>query len=73
MLLFIKGPQKRDGVKRKRNLVAVLLVIAFTFLSSSFVIRAGIVQTFFGNLAYAYRDYGVVYCFVNTWLNTGIS
>lgn len=73
VLLFIKGPQKRDGVKRKRNLVAVLLVIAFTFLSSSFVIRAGIVQTFFGNIAYAYRDYGVVYCFVNTWLNTGIS
>ena len=73
VLLFIKGPQKRGGVKRKRNLVAVLLVIAFTFLSSSFVIRAGIVQTFFGNLAYAYRDYGVVYCFVNTWLNTGIS
>lgn len=73
VLLFIKGPQKRDGVKRKRNLVAVLLVIAFTFLSSSFVIRASIVQTFFGNLAYAYRDYGVVYCFVNTWLNTGIS
>lgn len=73
VLLFIKGPQKRDGVKRKRNLVAVLLVVAFTFLSSSFVIRAGIVQTFFGNLAYAYRDYGVVYCFVNTWLNTGIS
>ena len=73
VLLFIKGPQKRDGVKRKRNLVAVLLIIAFTFLSSSFVIRAGIVQTFFGNLAYAYRDYGVVYCFVNTWLNTGIS
>ena len=73
VLLFIKGPKKKDGVKRKRNLVAVLLVIAFTFLSSSFVIRAGIVQTFFGNLAYAYRDYGVVYCFVNTWLNTGIS
>ena len=21
----------------------------------------------------SYRDYGVVYCFVNTWLNTGIS
>lgn len=73
VLLFIKGPQKRDGVKRKRNLVAVILVIAFTFLSSSFVIKTGIVQTFFGNLAYAYRDYGVVYCFVNTWLNTGIS
>ena len=24
VLLFIKGPQKRDGVKRKRNRVAVI-------------------------------------------------
>ena len=73
VLLFIKGPQKKGKVKRKRNLVAVVLVLVFTLLSSSFVIKAGIVKTFFGNLAYAYRDYGVVYCFVNTWLNTGIS
>lgn len=29
-------------------------------------------HTFFGNLAYAYADYGVPYCFINTWLNTGI-
>ncbi len=73
VLLFIKGPQKKDKVKRKRNLAGVVLVISFTFLSTTLVIRAGIVETFFGNLAYAYRDYGVVYCFTNTWLNTGIS
>ena len=73
VLLFIKGPQKKDKVKRKRNLVGVILVVGFTFLSTSFVIKTGIVETFFGNLAYAYRDYGVVYCFTNTWLNTGIS
>ena len=63
VLLFIKGPQKKDKVKRKRNLAGVVLVISFTFLSTTLVIRAGIVETFFGNLAYAYRDYGVVYCF----------
>ena len=73
VLLFIKGPQKKDKVKRKRNLAGVVLVIGFTFLSTSFVVKTGIVETFFGNLAYAYRDYGVVYCFTNTWLNTGIS
>ena len=44
-----------------------------TFGMTSFMINTGRVETFFGNLAYAYRDYGVVYCFVNTWLNTGIS
>ena len=72
VLLFIKGPQKKDKLHRKRNVVAVCLVFLFTFLSSSLAISAGVVETFFGNLAYAYRDYGVVYCFTNTWLNTGI-
>jgi hypothetical protein len=31
------------------------------------------VSIYFGNLNYAYRDYGFPYCFTNTWLNTGIS
>ena len=72
VLLFVKGPKKKDKLHRKRNAVAVCLVFLFTFLSSSLAISTGVVETFFGNLAYAYRDYGVVYCFTNTWLNTGI-
>ena len=73
VVLFIKGPQKKDRVKWKRNLVGVLLAALFTFFSTSFMVKTNLVETFFGNLAYAYRDYGVVYCFTNTWLNTGIS
>ena len=73
VLLFIKGPQKKDVKKRKRNLLGVILVIAMTFGSTSFMVNMGLVETFFGNLAYAYRDYGVPYCFINTWMNTGIS
>ena len=69
--LFIKGPQKKD-LKRARNLAGVILVALITFYSSSFAVKTGLVETFFGNLAYAYRDYGVVYGFTNTWLNTGI-
>ncbi len=73
VLLFIKGPQKKNDVKRKRNLAAVIMVAVFTMISTTVAVNAGVVETFFGNLAYAYRDYGVVYCFTNTWLNTGIS
>ena len=73
VLLFIKGPQKKNGVKRKRNLAAVIMVAVFSMISTTVAVNTGIVETFFGNLAYAYRDYGVVYCFTNTWLNTGIS
>lgn len=73
VLLFIKGPKKKGEVKRKRNIIGVVLVIAMTFAVTTGMIKTEKVETFFGNLAYAYRDYGVVYCFVNTWLNTGIS
>ncbi len=73
VLLFIKGPKKKDEVKWKRNLIAIALVIAATFGATSIMIKTEKIETFFGNLAYAYRDYGVVYCFTNTWLNTGIS
>lgn len=73
VLLFIKGPKKKERVKWKRNLIGVLLVLAVTFGATSIMIKTGKIETFFGNLAYAYRNYGVVYCFTNTWLNTGIS
>ena len=73
VLLFIKGPKKHDRVKWKRNLIAVVLVIVSTFGATSVMINTHKVETFFGNLAYAYKDYGVAYCFINTWLNTGIS
>lgn len=73
VLLFIKGPKKKERVKWKRNLIGVGLVLALTFGATSVMIKTEKIETFFGNLAYAYRDYGVVYCFTNTWLNTGIS
>ena len=73
VLLFLKAPKKKGLLKWKRNLVVVILMIAMCFGATSFMVKIGKVETFFGNLAYAYRDYGVVYCFINTWLNTGIS
>lgn len=73
VLLFVKGPRKRGVIKRKRNLVVTILVMCLTFGVTSFMTNVGMVDTFFGNLAYVYRDNGVVYSFINTWLNTGIS
>ncbi len=73
VLLFVKGPRKKGVIKRKRNLIVTILVIAMTFGATSFMIKIGKLDTFFGNLAYAYRDNGVAYSFINTWLNTGIS
>lgn len=72
VFLFLKGPRKKGELKWKRNLIVFALVVASTFGATAGLIQANVLETFFGNLAYAYRDYGVPYCFINTWLNTGI-
>ena len=73
IILWIKAPKKKDKVNWKRNVTAAALVIALTFGATFGLIQVGKLSTFFGSLPYAYNDYGVPYCFINTWLNTGIS
>lgn len=72
IFLFIKGPKVKDKISIKKNIVVIILVIAATFGSTYGLIKINVLNTFFGNLAYAYEDYGVPYCFINTWLNQGI-
>ncbi len=70
VLLWLKSP------KRERRLGTAILkfasFVALTAVVTGSLVHQGTLATFFGNLAYAYRDYGVAYCFTNTWLNTGI-
>lgn len=73
ILLWIKAPKKKGKVNHKRNLTVAFLVVALTFGASFGLVQAHVLSTFFGNLGYAYSDYGVPYCFLNTWLNTGIN
>lgn len=73
VLLWLKAPKKKDKVNYKVNAVAVLCVIAAVFGISGLAIKFNVVDTYFPNLAYAYRDNGVPYCFINTWVNIGVS
>lgn len=73
VLLWLKAPKKKDKVNYKVNAVAVLCVIAAVFGISGLAIKFNVVDTYFPNLAYAYRDNGVPYCFINTWMNIGVS
>jgi len=71
MLYRILGPMEKKVDYRKSAITFVLIVLV-TIGSISGGMRIGVLDTFFGNLAYAYRDNGVPYSFLITWLKTGI-
>ncbi len=72
VFLFIKGPKKKEPINYRRNVAGFFLMCIIAGAATMGAINSGIVSTFFGNLAYAYRDYGIPYCFISTWVNTGI-
>ncbi len=72
IVLFRKAPKLKEKVNYKKSLAAIGVIIVATFGILQVSIRAGIVETFFGNLAYGYRDNGVPYCFLVTWMDKGI-
>lgn len=73
VFLFFKAPKKKEKVNIRRNIIAIAIIIGMTFVATTGLIKMNVLSTFFGNLAYAYEDYGVPYCFINTWVNTGVA
>lgn len=72
IILFRKAPKLKEKVKYKRALAVIGIIAVTTFGVLQVSIRTGILETFFGNLAYGYRDNGVPYCFLVTWMDKGI-
>lgn len=70
--LFRKLKPMEQKVNYKRSAVTFVLIVLLTIGSITGGMRIGVLDTFFGNLAYAYRDNGVPYSFLITWLKTGI-
>lgn len=70
---FIFAPKYEGQIKYKKNLmVLVICIVSFTGITK-LAITTKVVENYFGNIAFAYLDYGFPYCFSNTLLNTGIS
>ena len=72
VVLFIFAPKAKHEINRKKNLVIFMAIVIGTFGITNLAVQTKVVDTYFGNLGYAYKDYGVPYCFLSTWLNTGI-
>lgn len=72
VVLFRKLPKLDRKVHFKRTIASILVVFMGTLGIISMGMKVGVLDTFFGNLAYGYRDNGVVYSFMVTWVKTGI-
>jgi len=72
IVLFRKLPKLDRKVHFKRTIASIAVVMVGTLGIISVGMKIGVLDTFFGNLAYGYRDNGVVYSFMVTWVKTGI-
>ena len=72
IMIFLRSEKWRN-IKYAKSIAAIVIPVAVTLGASFGAIRSGIIGTFFGNLNYAYRDYGLAYCFITTSANAGIS
>lgn len=63
--------------KSKVNYLFAIVIVAASFggygVLTDYVIENRIVSTYFANIAFAYQDYGLPYCFAASIFNTGIS
>lgn len=63
---------KWKNIKYVKSIAAILIAGGVAAAATWGAIQAGVVGTFFGNLNYAYRDYGFPYCFITTSVSAGI-
>lgn len=78
LLIWLVSMWRRGGqYAGKVHHIAALLGIAVCCVLYTVVTNAAIdkrvVSTYFGNIAFAYEDYGLPYCFSASLFNTGIS
>jgi len=72
ILIFLRS-EKWKNINYLKSISAILITVTVTGLSTYLGLKTGMLDNFFANLSYAYRDYGVPYCFISTSVNSGIS
>lgn len=72
IILFFKGPKYQGKMSYKLNVPLILAgVVAFAG-TTKLALDKRVLSNYFGNIAFAYEDYGYPYCLATTVFNTGI-
>lgn len=70
--MWRRGGQFEGRTHRIAALIGVIICFAGYMGITSVAIEKRVVSTYFGNIAFAYEDYGLPYCFMSSIFNTGI-
>lgn len=73
LILLIKAPKYKRKVKFRYDLLLVVVGVALFAGATQLALEKRILSNYFGNIAFAYEDYGYPYCLAVTIFDTGIS
>lgn len=73
LYLFFKGPRYRGKMRYKLTIPMVIVGVVAMGGVTKLALEKRVLSNYFGNIAFAYEDYGYPYCLVTTIFNTGIS
>lgn len=71
--MWRRGGQYEGRMHRIVALIGVVVCFGIYTVLSQIAIDKRIVSNYFGNIAFAYEDYGLPYCFMASVFNTGIT
>lgn len=71
--MWRRGGQYEGKMHRLVALAGAMISFGAFSLITTAAIDNRVISTYFGNIAFAYQDYGVPYCFSASLFNTGIS
>ena len=71
-LIWKKGAVYQGKVSKVFAAVLILVCALSYTVITGYAIDKRVVSTYFGNIAFAYQDYGLPYCFAASLFNTGI-
>lgn len=69
---FLFAPKYKGKIRPLWGLLVLAVLVGSLFGLNKVGISERWLSSYFSNLEYAYQDYGVPYCFMNTWFNRGI-
>ena len=71
--MWKRGGQYAGKMRRVLALTGVVIWFGLFFVVTDIALDKRVISNYFGNIAFAYEDYGFPYCFMSSVFNTGIS